>query len=47
MLSLVFICQNYDDTKDYIMIALKGKVKGESYERNYIFSYIPIMSSRI
>lgn len=37
MLNMTTIKKNMDESLDYILIELKGKVKGESHERYHIF----------
>ena len=47
MLNLSTMIKYLRMSEKYVVIALKGKVKGESYKQDHLFSCIPTMSSRI
>ena len=42
MMNLTTMRKGMDDKNEYLTIALKGKVKGESHERDHIFPCIPV-----
>ena len=47
MLDLSAMRKNLDDLAEHIVIALKGKVKGESHERDHMFPCVTVTSSGI
>ena len=47
MINLTTIQKDLEMKWDYIIIVLKGKVKGKNHERDHIFPCVPVTSSGI